>query len=319
MTTPLVSLLLCTVRDSDAYRERPEWDCIGKVVEDLAAQVDAPPFELVIVDGLIGHSRRSLNDVIVDAIGERPMPFAIRHVPPRLGSPWVRMRKVAISAYRNTGIAACRGELILNLDDCCVLPPNYVATFWKAWKENMVCLGMCWPNRGDARRPGPTPMVYGFGSYPRELALEVNGYDEAYDGGQGLEDADWSLRLSAAGLRQALVHLPGFDIEPQTGHSSLAINMERPIVKCCNQAWQSCRVQRDIRVANLAENWRHPEIELLVGPCPHLHGEQCGHHGDEERCAYLGAGFATALDPEATAIFDEPPVLDLRELREEYQ
>ena len=309
MTDIKVSVILCTVRDSQAYSQRPEWDVLDKVVDDLALQVDAPPFELIIVDGLLGKRRRREDDVS----------FPICHVPPRIGSPWVRMRKVAISAYRNAGIATARGELCLNCDDCAVLPPNFVNTFWRAWNEQHIALAMSWPNRGDRRplgrvtRPGT---VHGFGSYPRELALQLNGYDEAYDGGQGLEDMDWSWRLHMAGLQQALVPLPGFDIADQTAHSREAIDLERPVVKCCNQAWQSVRMRRDIRVANLAENWPRQELERLVGPCPFLHGTRCGHHEDRNPCAYLEAGFADRLDPQAAAIFDEPPVLSLRALSE---
>ena len=311
MTAPAVSLILCTVRPSHAYANHPEWDCLGKVIEGLAAQVGAPPFELVIVDGLYG-SRPSR------VLAHR---FDVRHLPPRAGSPWVRMHKVAICAARNTGIAAARGELIVNLDDCCVLPPNFVATYWRAWTEKRTALGMIWPHLGDSRpegyvdRPGA---VYGFGSYPRALALELNGYDEAYDGAQGLEDCDWSTRLFNAGLKQALVRLPGFDIEPQTAHSPLAIDPERPIVKCCNCAWQMQRVSRQVQVANTRDLWVESSLKALVGPCKHLRGAMCGHHHFLNRCPFLEKGFATGLDPEAAVVFDEPPVLDLAALTEEY-
>ncbi len=321
MTAPAVSLILCTVRESNAYAQHPEWDVLGRVITDLEAQVDAPPFELVIVDGL--YEKRPFYDSTSKLVRADPgmQRISVRHVPPRAGSPWVRMKKVAISAYRNTGIAASRGELIINLDDCCCLPPDFVSTFWRSWHERGVAAAMCWPQRGDLRTPGMVTRpgsVYGFGSYPRELALELNGYDEAYDGGQGLEDMDWSTRLHLSGLQQALVDIPGFDIADQTGHSPRAIDVARPVVKCCNAAWQLERVRRRVMIANQPALWSRAALEALVGPCPHLHGEMCGHHGDRQRCAYLGVGFATALDPEAAVVFDEPPVLDLRALSEEY-
>lgn len=312
MTTPAVSLLLCTVRPPAAYRDHPEWVCIEKVIDDLSVQVDAPEFELVVVDGV---SRRFPAGWLT-----RPRPFDLRHVPPRAGSPWVRMRKVAISAYRNTGIAAARGELILNLDDTAVLPPNYVGTIWRAWRDQRIAIGPLWPHRGDSRIAGrvTTPgQVYGFGSYPRELALELNGYDEAYDGGQALEDCDWSTRLFHAGLDQGLIHMPGFDHAPQGEWSPEAVDIKRRIVKCCNAAWQAQRVRRQVRRANIPELWNRETLGWLVGPCPHLHGTQCGHHGDRQRCAYLDEGFPTALDPEAAVVFDEPPVLNLERLSEE--
>ena len=309
MSTPKVSLLLCTVRRYP-YADHPEWDAIARVVDDLEAQVGAPEFELVVVDGIhwLGRSKW---------LGRGDI--TIRHLAPRK-SPWVRMRKVAICAYRNTGIAAARGELIVNLDDCCRLPPNFVETYWRAWNEHRVAIGMTWPQRGDPRSPGRVELpgqVYGFGSYPRDLAIELNGYDEAFDGGQGLEDSDWSTRLWYAGLTQGLVKLDGFDILPQTAHDSAAIDPERPIVKCCNCAWQAQRVKRSTRRANIAELWNHETLASLVGPCQHLHGTRCGHHFDRVECAFLSKGFATALDPEAARVFDEPPVLDMERLTEE--
>lgn len=314
MSTPKVSLLLCTVRRYP-YADHPRWDAIGRVLDDLVHQRNAPRFEVVVVDGLGLFREPPRSYVAIDGGGLAE----VRHVLPRK-SPWVRMRKVAICAYRNTGIAAARGELIVNLDDCCRLPPNFVETYWRAWNEHKVAIGMTWPQRGDSRAPGCVELpgqVYGFGSYPRDLAIELNGYDEAFDGGQGLEDSDWSTRLWYAGLHQGLVKLDGFDILPQTAHDSAAIDPERPIVKCCNCAWQAQRVKRSTRRANIAELWNHETLSSLVGPCQHLHGTRCGHHFDRVECAFLSKGFATALDPEAARVFDEPPVLDMERLTEE--
>lgn len=344
MINPDVSLVLCTVRPSQAYANHPEWDAIGKVCVDLANQIDAPPFELVIVDGL--HGRRQPTPIWNGVCGASMAP--IRHIPPRAGSPWVRMRKIAIAAYRNTGIAAARGELIVNLDDACELPPNFVSTFWNTWRETGTAAAMIWPDKGDRREPGPLPdeqFAYGFSSYPRELLLSINGYDEAYDGGKGLEDMDMSTRVRAAGLRQTLVALPGFDQgSAQTGHASEAIDPVRPICKCCNQAWNTERVWRHVVVANRADLWTREALERLVGPCRMLDGERCGHHQGRYRCAYYddqrlpavpdssdtesetcapgyteARSFARHLDPEAAVVFDEPPVVDLRELAKEYR
>jgi len=314
MTAPAVSLIPCTVRDPHGYRDHPEWDTIGKVIIDLAAQVDAPPFELVIVDGL-HHSRGLAQQRDVGNV-----PFPCIHIPPR-ETVWTRLHKVAISAFRNTGIAAASGELIINLDDCCIIPPNFVATFWRAWLRHRTALALTWPQRGDQRVPGPVVRpggVYGFCSFPRELALEVNGYDECYDGGQGLEDADMSTRLFHAGLQQALIQLPGFDIEAQTSHSPDAIDPQRSIVKCCNLAWNTQRVWRNIQVANLAKDWTPEALRRLVGPCILLHKESgmCEHHLWHQKCAYLEQGFATELDSEAALVFNEPPVVNLRKLSE---
>lgn len=308
---PKITVLLCTVRDDAGYLEHPEWTTLGKVLDDLSQQT-FQDFELVIVDGLATTRYRENGGFWPTSVK-----FPVVHVPPRQNL-WTRNKKVAISTFRNTGLAWARGELVANLDDCCVLPPMYLELFWTAWKHHKVCAAATWPKRGDWRKPGMVGqpgIVYGFGSYPLEAALTLNGYDEAYDGGQGLEDGDWSTRLFHLGVRMALLDIPGFDIEPQSKHSSRAIDLERPLVKCCNAAYYAQRMWRQVKEANREELWTPEALRLLVGPCHHLHGEMCGYHLDRNRCAYLDAGFATALDPLAAKIFDEPPIFDLAKER----
>jgi len=295
--SPKISVLLCTVRGDGAYTEHPEWDVLGKVAADLEAQTFRD-FELVVVDGLCLHR---------DAHPQTP--FRAQFLPPHQ-SFWVQHRKVAISAYRNTGIAAAKGELIVNLDDCCELPPNYLELFWRAWHTYGVCLAATWPGQGDSRPRGlvqphlvttscgkqelrPAPGVYGFGSYPREAALRLNGYDEAYDGSQGLEDCDWSTRLTGAGVPMALEAFDGFKIHAQSRHDPRAVDTEHPLAKCCNQAWWLEREALCVRVANQGSSYGLQG--RLVGPCHMLRGEMCGYHGGAHRCAYYAEGFATAL------------------------
>lgn len=251
-------------------------------------------------------------------------PFPYFRFPPR-ETLWTRARKVAISAYRNTGIAAARGELIVNLDDCCALPPDYLHFFWSAWERHKTCISPIWRDSGDSRPQGrvqsiahdgemrPVPGIYGFGSYPREIALDLNGYDEAFDGGQGLEDADWSVRLHQAGVRQALVYIPGFKIHAQTGHDPRAIDLDDPIVKCCNRAWHAQRVRRHVGRANEAWLWEDRTwLDVLVKPpCPLLLEDgTCAHHMGQAKCAY--PKLATEHHPVADEIYDKPPVVNLR-------
>lgn len=306
-----VSLLLCTVRPStNAYLEHPDWHPIGKVIEFLDDQT-FNGFELVVVDGLY-HERRDEVAKLAETAS-----FRIVHVPPRQSCIWVQKKMVAISAYRNTGIVYASGELIANLDDCCVLPRNYVETIWEGWRQYGVAVAMTWPHREDSRTPGLVQyagQVFGFGSFPRELALQLNGYDESFDGAQGLEDMDWSRRLFNARLKQGLVYLPGFDIPPQGAHDPRAINKEKPICKCCNLAWNAAHVWRDVQIANRADLWTPEALKRLVGPCRLLRDDKtCAHHSNTVDCGFYKAGleFVTGLDPDAAAIFDHPPVIDL--------
>lgn len=295
---PAVSFLLCTVRPDAAYVEHPSWHVLDKVVEDLSCQT-FQDFELIIVDG-VASRHKSWTPKIEHQ-------FDILHMSPSPRSVWVLARKSAISAYRNTGIAAARGELIINLDDCGELPWNLTEQFYHAWKRDGVLPGLCWPEQRDHREPGlvevPTQGHYGFGSYPRELAFDLNGYDELYDGGQGLEDVDWTHRVLKQ-AQQRLLYLPGFYIHDQSKHSEEALDLGQPIVKCCNLAWRWSRVKNDDARANVvsivSKRSQYDAFETLLGPCELLSSEgRCKHHAERYECGYLKAGFADRQHPYA--------------------
>lgn len=298
---PLITVLLITVRGKGAYTEHPEWHAVGKVIEDLNQQT-FKDFELIVVTPLPDDSE----------VGAK---FPISVIPPR-SNVWTDNRKVAICTQRNTGIAAARGELIVNLDDCCVLPPEYLAVFAHGWKHG-ICAAATWPKRLDWRRPQIVDrpgMVFGFGSYPRQAALELNGYDEAYDGAQGLEDADWSTRLFNLGVKTALVDIPGFDILPQSGHDPRAVDTTESIVKCCNAAWQTQRVWRQVRRANVPDVYTPEALERLVpGPCHYRRSDDvCLHHNMP--CAYVGRAWLDKRHELVEQWMKNPPTFDLRRM-----
>lgn len=313
MGRPKITVLLCTVRPDEGYIEHPEWSTIGKVVGDLGQQT-FQDFELVIVDGVDGRRGTVRFGV---------QPYEIRyHSGPR-DTYWTRHRKVAISAYRNTGLMHARGELVVNIDDCCELPPDYLETFWHVYKQYGICLAMLWPEQGDQRpegRVGYDNIVHGFGSYPLELAIQLNGYDESYDGGQGLEDINWGMRLYHAGLKMGLQHIPGFKIHSQSAHDSRAIDIEDPIVKCCNTAHE--KAMRNLNVtANTS--WALGDLqELCSTPCFLLGGGgTCGAAWAGGRaCAYLDKGWPQEVEHPLWEGFlgDKRnwPNFNLREMRE---
>ena len=322
---PKLSVLLCTVRGDQGYRERSDWTTLGKVVADLETQTFRD-FELVIVDGL--RAWRETPHAV----------FPVTHVGPRK-TLWTENRKAAISTFRNTGLTYCRGELVVNIDDCVELPPEFLHYYASGYFNSGVCIAATWPEYGDTRlAPGQRGRevqregeVYGIGSYPIELACRLNGYDEAFDGSMYLEDIDWGCRLFRAGLRMGLVHIPGFRLPPQSGHDARAIDPDQPIVKCCNMAWQVERVERSVMEANRAGLWSDRSVlERLVGPCVYLRQADgtCAHHRYLVACEYLkthffedGDGekrsFVTHRHPLAARFLETPPVFDLALARKE--
>jgi len=168
--------------------------------------------------------------------------------------------------------------------------------------------------------------VYGFGSYPLDAALNLNGYDLSFDGSMYLEDIEWGVRLFDAGVKQDLFWMNGFCLEEQTPHSLEAISKKEPIVKCCNPAYQMAKVVRNQTVANKAELWTREHIQKLLAPCAWLtKDDKCMHHNGMVTCAYLKSStfevdgtahsFAKETHPIAMQMFDEPPVTDLKQLR----
>jgi hypothetical protein len=357
MSKPKVTIILDTVRPDAAYEGKPDWHVIGTVLSDLNKQT-YKDFELIIVDGV---EARVCSQYVM------PTGYPVHHVTP-MKNVWTRNKKVAISTFRNTALTLARGELVINLDDCCRLPPSYIEIFAAAYFDHGICLSATWPQNGDVRAVGlggneaavaimqnklwvsrgqaPPGGIYGFGSYPLEKAVEVNGYDLAYDGRMYLEDADFSTRLAAVGVKMHLAFVPGFkqgEWKPdpnkppewhQSRHHPDAIDVtDGGITGCCNCAWQTQRVERNIIVANRVEDWTPEWIEKLLGPCHYLRPGTnfCQHHlasGNEIVCDYLTnklfkdtdgemRSFATHRHPLAVKLLEEPPVFDLAKARKE--
>lgn len=286
---PKYSLVLCTARGSQAYRDHPEWDTVGKVVEMLEAQTNKD-FELVVVDCSAAEPslRASRRNILQQAS------FLCFY---KVSSdPWRAVGAAAISYARNFGIAIARGNVIINLDDCCVLPPHYVEFFHRAASRGVYLVAAA-PN--DPRPEGlvveaaagfHTPMVYGFNSFPRELAGVVNGYHQYFDGGQGLEDAEFNLRMFRAmkehGMRVAIAKIPGFDILAQTSH-------DRPnVMKCCNLAWKA--TVADVSYPHAAA-YCNADYRLLTaeGGCVLYQDGKCAHHALMHDCAFPRIGKGT--------------------------
>lgn len=331
MASPSVTVMLNTVRLTDKYRE--DRDTLLCIADDLAKQ-SFTDFEFVAVDGLQPYR--------ADTFKNSKYPFPITHVAPR-ASRMVRDHRVAISAYKNTGIMHARGELILTVDDCCWLDSNYVQRCWDTWsKEKLMLAALSWPinaptfndNRRrslgtDGRCVGSrdshhTPPMYGFASFSTEAALNANGYDEMMDGSQGLEDIEMGIRLQRGGARLVLDarHVV------RTGPSSTPWDerlfppgVDR-FIKCC-QSTLKIQIQRNLTHAN-KDAWGPGEWAQMT-PCRWFtrlgnplmdmpEGNRCNAQG--ATCAYPTT-LAVQEHPELHTMRDEPSIFDLRALRAE--
>lgn len=319
MRDPFISVLLCTVRGDHAFREHPDWILFDHVKEQLEMQTYRN-FELVVVDGL-------------RAFREFPRAsFEVKHVAPMVNL-WTLNKKVAISTYRNTGIVIAAGDLIVNVDDTFTIPRIWLEAYAALYKQGQ-CGVATWRDNDDKRlKPNEATRlafrgeVYGYGSYPRKAALQLNGYNLAFDGSMYLEDVEFGVRLNDIGVKQQLFWLDGFKLEAQTGHDARAVDLNEPIVKCCNPAWQLSQVKypSDSLIANRRDFWTKERIQELLAPCQWLADTKCLHHHGANECAYLKSSmwryangamrsFALETHPLARQLFVELPVIDLAEL-----
>lgn len=326
-----VTVMLNTVREESAASGITP---LKALADDLRSQLSGSiKFEMIAVDGLFQHRQAAF-------IGH-DYPFRILHIPPR-DCAMVRERRCAISAYKNSGLAHARGELVLTVDDCAVLDPKYVERVWRAWAERRECLSALYyaiDSKKDiddsrviylddsGRCVGPRfgniaePPMYGFAAIPIEAAIAVNGYDELFDGSQGLEDMDMGVRLQQAGYKISLdrVHrvalLPQREWSEQVFGDRLADPTRNRIndtcVKCCQSTFRIQRTRNLVRANEIS--WGVPEWAQVAPRCYLLNTEsRCNLNG--HLCPYVGT-CSDREHPGLDALRGDQPQFDLRALR----
>jgi glycosyltransferase involved in cell wall biosynthesis len=205
------------------HRAEPRFDWFA---DRLSAQLDGARAEVVFVDGRHDATRaRRLERIVAGR-------FPFQHVPPKPTPVNGRFRITqrdyhAASSARNTGIVCSSAPYVVFVDDVSVLMPGWLEAVQRAARAEMVLAGayekrwemvvergelrssrthaagrdVRWA-QGDDRVPVPIPGGQLFGAscgVPRELLLEVGGFDELCDLVGG-EDYDLGLRLEFASV-----------------------------------------------------------------------------------------------------------------------
>lgn len=218
----------------------------GWLVDGLARQIGLDDeVELVLVDGLATDSRQK---AFGEVAGDR-LPFAYLPAKPTpLNGPYMRTTRplFAAASARNTGIVAASSPYVAFIDDCAVPMPGWWEEVREAARHQYIVAGAYqkhagvdvtggilrssqplaggidsrW-NLGEDTRVVPLAggRLYGssFG-IPRQLLLEINGFDELCDPIGG-EDYDLGVRLELAGHR-LFYSRSMLTIESQDHHSA---------------------------------------------------------------------------------------------------
>jgi hypothetical protein len=255
-----ISVIMHTCRKDAAALPKP---VLQMMIDSMLAQDYDGEMELIIVDLAWQYRREQFNEILaaIELPAHRqgkPM-IDVLHVPDR-PTPFRDRKLLRICSPKNTGLLLARGDHVVFTDDCQVLPPNglsllagwasqgvgctmqYEKRIWNANGEDRVTgrdargehMGI--PN-GEAKRVPPRQIGFLGGTLsmvPLDAALELNGFDEMFDGSRQLEDADMCLRLAALGQNMAYERRATV-VEYETGNYDERVVTTEPIK--CNGAY----------------------------------------------------------------------------------
>lgn len=220
-----LSIVMCT------KRREPKFDWFADGLARSFNEYPHIPFEVIVVDGCLwptldtNDGTRYRRESLESAVRGR---FSYRHVEPK-PNPWqgpykkTQADKYALCNARNTGIAFARGSHFVLVDDCTVVGERWLYWHWEAARRSIVACGSFTSyntavvkngvvesndlhpsgtdSRGTAMRKGYGAWCWGLNvSYPVEALLNINGFDEKYDGAGGSEDCDLGVRLERYGI-----------------------------------------------------------------------------------------------------------------------
>jgi hypothetical protein len=210
MTAPAISVILHTARGNHPMLGRPDVWIFDPTLRSLASQT-MTDFEVIIVD-LLRMDREYVGHL--ESYTDAGMQI---YLPPMAGNRWIDAGYMAISAPKNHALVHCNAPIVVQLDDCCEVRPDFLARVLDAHRRGFCStMPLHYHRAGQFRASGNRELVlhgrrygflagaFGYSSFWLADALRINGYDEGYDGSKCLEDADFSARMHLLGRRYRL-------------------------------------------------------------------------------------------------------------------
>jgi glycosyltransferase involved in cell wall biosynthesis len=174
-------------------------------------------FEYILIDGY--YYRRK--DEIAKLAKDMDIQFPFLHIPDK-PSRW-RGQRPCIGNARNTGLVFANGTFVVHHDDCCKMVPDWLERHITYLRKGYLVAGSWIGCQGIDEKGDCIPGIYGpdhrariinkpveihpgwlYGSnfsFPLKGALDINGFDEIYDGELGQDDIDFSIRLQRMGYK----------------------------------------------------------------------------------------------------------------------
>ena len=211
---PFRSLLLeCVNEEQESF--------IEPTLESLKRQT-FQDFEFILIDHF-ADERRHITDRYKDKIRikhtrEKPTIWHTLKEPEGFETK-LRMKFPSVCNARNTGIILADGELLVFLDDNILLEPKTLETAWKWYQKGCGLKILRHRYNFDGNRITLDPAGYSDPSYnrlwtdgyqehtyrgawtnavaiPLEMELEINGFNEDFDGVVGCDDIEHGIRLN---------------------------------------------------------------------------------------------------------------------------
>lgn len=190
MNRPLVSIGWSTGQSDYCIKGYPKVHVFEYTMASLRNQT-FKDFEVVIADTY--YHKRS------DYFKIHSEDFPIKHVS-ALPNVWLERGYPAISATKNTYLRHVRGVYVMNIGDCYYFDEQFVERTIKALEKNRYVGNKFIRQTGTTiikkdPRPDYIDRVGGQVSMALEDYLELNGYNELFDGCKGHEDIDLGNRI----------------------------------------------------------------------------------------------------------------------------
>lgn len=209
---------------------------IDLALESLKTQT-FKDFEYIIIDGF--WKRRK--DAVKELIEKSGISFPCIHIEDK-PSRW-KGKMPAICNARNTGLIFANGKYIVFCDDNCKMPPNWLEIHLR-WLEKGYIVAGTWIEYKSIDNDGKGVYIYEpeyrytivkepkivtggwlYGinfSFPLEIALDINGFDEYLDGELGQDDIDFGIRSERKGYK--VMYAPGCCVEYYLENHGLLMN-----------------------------------------------------------------------------------------------